>query len=717
MTIIRSFRSCCLLLISLVLLTFAGAAQAQTPTGDNVTGPYVIGRTVTDSRFTLARIQTGLEHIAAGRPALTLTDRDMPDVSRPLLEAYRQYLAGDSDGMRTSLRQVREAIASRLDHENATDWDRDIHKRLKDYIAELDSKADTQQNLIRLIVGLRATGAILLAESEASFSIYFRDRSTYPVIYSSVWLHLPCRTLVGRVEQVMAAEAALGGLAGELLSCPGRRQDYEHLAAIASGNMEPKTFIRPSLVRAPGRKRQSIPADGWDRETAVAYMAMDPERAAPILKAASTVDDLGRLDYMLFLYAFRPATLKRDATIATLMEEIKISIAAQPATWPPKPVWDFHYDETSGSLMEFMEFVSRTDMKGSRWGHYAIPCDVLLKRPKLLAVTQARYYDTMDNFIPGSGCRDGRGRITGFPDRDLEDFIDAAAKADGYFLGRYRGSLVHARSKELTYSIETMRINPRGLLRFRMPAMDYPYQTWGMAGLYNRSVATGLKRQYDEVFARIVAYNQGLGLTPDEAARAAKVGVFHVLWGSDCGGAKPEASLRADIMDGVPLADLRSRLRQGDAGEAQEVTACGRQYAGLAPLTHVAVVNPEVLTYLLNNGSDVDETNGFGKTPLMAAAQYNRLDAAQILLRRGAHVNATIWNGDLANDARSPLMYAAANSSLAMIKLLLDAGADPFQSDTKGARAIDYLLGAAPGLPPNPELSPQERSEAIRLLY
>lgn len=51
-----------------------------------------------------------------------------------------------------------------------------------------------------------------------------------------------------------------------------------------------------------------------------------------------------------------------------------------------------------------------------------------------------------------------------------------------------------------------------------------------------------------------------------------------------------------------------------------------------------------------------------------------------------------------------------------MIALLLTAGADPYQSDTKGKRAIDYLLGSGPTLR-NTVLSPADRTNAVRLLF
>jgi len=61
----------------------------------------------------------------------------------------------------------------------------------------------------------------------------------------------------------------------------------------------------------------------------------------------------------------------------------------------------------------------------------------------------------------------------------------------------------------------------------------------------------------------------------------------------------------------------------------------------------------------------------YGQRTLMVVARTSRVDAAQALLRRGAKVDAVEqWRGQTA------LMWAAAESQPAMVKLLVEAGAD-----------------------------------------
>jgi len=126
---------------------------------------------------------------------------------------------------------------------------------------------------------------------------------------------------------------------------------------------------------------------------------------------------------------------------------------------------------------------------------------------------------------------------------------------------------------------------------------------------------------------------------------------------------------------------------------------------------------------LLDRSPAADLRDPIGKTPLMVAAQHDLVESARLLLAHKAGVNTTTFvktDGysveGLAHDARSPLMYAAASGSLAMIRLLLDAGADPFQADSKGARPIDYLLGYGP-TGANSRLTEEERERAAKWLF
>jgi len=92
---------------------------------------------------------------------------------------------------------------------------------------------------------------------------------------------------------------------------------------------------------------------------------------------------------------------------------------------------------------------------------------------------------------------------------------------------------------------------------------------------------------------------------------------------------------------------------------------------GVTPL-YLACVNgnPAMIERLLKAGADANASVTEGETALMTVAHSGRVDAARVLLAHGANVNAhENWRGQTA------LMWAAAEKHPAMVKTLLDAGA------------------------------------------
>ena len=107
---------------------------------------------------------------------------------------------------------------------------------------------------------------------------------------------------------------------------------------------------------------------------------------------------------------------------------------------------------------------------------------------------------------------------------------------------------------------------------------------------------------------------------------------------------------------------------------------------------------------LLDAGLDPNETGASGRTALRIAARLDVIDAARLLLEQGAVVDT--GTGDKVaelypqsddvqcredgqrepNDSpgRTALFYAAGLASPAMVRLLLDHGADPDQGDREG---------------------------------
>ena len=77
---------------------------------------------------------------------------------------------------------------------------------------------------------------------------------------------------------------------------------------------------------------------------------------------------------------------------------------------------------------------------------------------------------------------------------------------------------------------------------------------------------------------------------------------------------------------------------------------------------HTGNGNLEVVKLLLANGTNVNQQNNDGCTPLMYAED---LEIAELLLSNGANVNQKT------NDGLTPLICAATNGCLEVAKLLL----------------------------------------------
>ena len=122
---------------------------------------------------------------------------------------------------------------------------------------------------------------------------------------------------------------------------------------------------------------------------------------------------------------------------------------------------------------------------------------------------------------------------------------------------------------------------------------------------------------------------------------------------------------------------------------------------------------PYALDRLLAAGADPNYANPFGKTPLMVAAHFDRIDSVRRLLQAGARVDAmTIavshdWIEGPKRTARTALMYAAENAGPAVIEVLLDAGANADARDSEGNGVAFYLAN-------NPRFSAAERALGVR---
>lgn len=91
------------------------------------------------------------------------------------------------------------------------------------------------------------------------------------------------------------------------------------------------------------------------------------------------------------------------------------------------------------------------------------------------------------------------------------------------------------------------------------------------------------------------------------------------------------------------------------------------------------------LSFLLAKGAKPDIKDSEGNTPLIIATQMGYAEGADLLLKRRAAVDATNSRGE------TSLIVATQQRDVAMVRILLTAGANPRKTDrAAGMSAIDY---------------------------
>jgi len=277
------------------------------------------------------------------------------------------------------------------------------------------------------------------------------------------------------------------------------------------------------------------------------------------------------------------------------------------------------------------------------------------------------------------------------------------------------------------------------------------FRQWSEQSLGNQALYAQFAQAFDGAAAQLTSrYMQQFAMSAEEAQSATLVALSGVV--RRAAGSAPEASLRdefpllqqlragplnkAQVDAALPglsgdqrltalklalvqnqphavvaaLADALgpARLRAVEAAAAPDLPGDQPDPESVPePLLSLALGSLDNLDYLLRRQVPVEAANGFGKTPLFYAIGAGKHAAVELLLqhradvghaykskqelRPGGDVDACVFAG-LNHTARTPLMHAAQNSDVRMLKILLKAGAALRARDDMGFNAHDYAL-------------------------
>ena len=123
-----------------------------------------------------------------------------------------------------------------------------------------------------------------------------------------------------------------------------------------------------------------------------------------------------------------------------------------------------------------------------------------------------------------------------------------------------------------------------------------------------------------------------------------------------------------------------------DTGKVYEYKAgppwvVSRSYGHTPLMSATKVSNLEIMNLLLDAGAEVDR--GYERvTPLMIACYLGHIDAARLLIKRGANPKAEAVTPDQMKEKISPISIAGSQKNLELVKLLWDSGVPGDQQPT-----------------------------------
>lgn len=150
---------------------------------------------------------------------------------------------------------------------------------------------------------------------------------------------------------------------------------------------------------------------------------------------------------------------------------------------------------------------------------------------------------------------------------------------------------------------------------------------------------------------------------------------------------------------------LEHAIESGDRGFANHILKFNRanidvngvsgQYNKPLLITAIEKGNPIIVADLISAGADINKSDALQKTPIIYAIAADNGDIIRMLLSAGVDPNKKVQGTLLSG--YTPLMIAARDGKVNSVRILLEAGANPYLEEIaafgrKGKNAFDFAI-------------------------
>lgn len=234
--------------------------------------------------------------------------------------------------------------------------------------------------------------------------------------------------------------------------------------------------------------------------------------------------------------------------------------------------------------------------------------------------------------------------------------------------------------------------------KMQVKTLDRFLQEWGYKGLWNYDVFTRYEKVKDEAKKELKQYYIDMfGVDDKMAIKYADKAFFEIL--------NAHFTFPADGYGRQLYDDLQRALLEGKSEQEIKPLMVGNWQnpkidlygAELEATLFSALKTPTLVTFLIQAGADVNASNGFGKTALMYAAQYNLYETAERLIKSGIDVNKQTFRSDntctntIGTQGVTALHYAVRYADAKFIELLVKNGANKDIKDSAEKIAFDWV--------------------------